>query len=60
MEARKTEKDLTTGHKRQLEEMRGDLEQRRERELQERDASYRKGRLKTREVVRNLEKTQTD
>ncbi len=56
-EARKMEKDLTATHKRQLDEMRGDLERRQEADSQERHDLYRQGRLKTREVVRNLEKT---
>jgi hypothetical protein len=56
-EARKMEKDLTATHKRQLDEMRGDLERRQEADSQERNDLYRQGRLKSREVVRNLEKT---
>ena len=60
MESRKTEKDLSVRHKRQLEEMRGDLERRQEAENQARDELHRQGRQKTREVQRNLDKTQTD
>ena len=60
MEARQAEKNLTATHKRQLEEMEGDLNRRRERVLEERDESYRKSRLKRREVTRNLEKTHTE
>ena len=44
MHARQAEKDLIAGHKRQLEEMRGDLQRKRDRELMERDATHRKGR----------------
>jgi hypothetical protein len=62
MEARKIEKDLTTStrYKRQLDEMRADLHRRQEADSQERDELYTQGRQKTREVVRNLEKTHTD
>jgi hypothetical protein len=61
MHARQAEKDLIAGHKRQLEEMRGDLERKRDREfMMERDATHRKGRQKSREVIRQLEKTHTD
>jgi hypothetical protein len=60
MEARQAQKNLTATHKRQLEEMQGDLNRRRERNLEERDESYRKSRLKRREVARNLEKIHTD
>jgi hypothetical protein len=55
MEARKTEKDVTARHKRQLEEMRGDLERRKEEASKELDELYRQGRQKTREVVRTCE-----
>ncbi len=47
MESRRAEKDLTTGHKRQLEEMRGDLERKIESELKSREDAYRQGRQKT-------------
>jgi hypothetical protein len=60
IEARQAEKKMTAGHKRQLEVMQGDLNRRRARDLEERDESYRKSRVKTREVARNLEKTHTD
>ncbi len=60
MEARKTKKDVTARHKRQLEEMQGDLERRKEWGSTELDELYRQGRQKTREVVRTCEKTQID
>jgi hypothetical protein len=40
--------------------MREDLERRRDKDIKERDESYRQVRLKAREVVRDLEKTNTD
>jgi hypothetical protein len=46
-EARKAEKDLTQGHKRQLAEMRGDLERTREEELQLQEELVRAVRQKT-------------
>ena len=60
MESRKTEKDLSVRHKRQLEEMRGDLDRRREVENQARDEFDRQGRQKTRQVQRHLEETHTE
>ena len=59
-EARHTEKKLTARHKRQLEEMRGDLEKRQEADIFARDELDREGRQKTRQVQRNLEKAHTD
>jgi hypothetical protein len=59
-EAILTEKNLTTRHKRQLEEMRGDLDKRQDADIQARDELDRQGRQKTRQVQRNLEKAQTD
>ena len=59
-EAILTEKNLTTRHKRQLEEMRGDLKKRQDADIQARDELDRQGRQKTRQVQRNLEKAQTD
>ncbi len=40
--------------------MRGDLKQKQDRELIEREAAHRKSRQKSREVIRQLEKTHTD
>jgi hypothetical protein len=60
MEARQGQKDLTAGHKRNLEDMREKLERRRDRDMKERDESYRQVRLKAREMVRDLEQTNTD
>jgi hypothetical protein len=59
-EARHTEKNLTARHKRQLEEMRGDLDKRQDSDIQARDELDRQGRQKTRQVQRNLEKAHTD
>lgn len=59
-EARQSEKDLTARHKRQLEDMRVDLDRRHELANQERQELYRQGRQKTREVLRECEKTQTE
>ena len=58
--ARQAVHDLSACHKRQLDEMRGAMERKRDKEVQERDDACRQGRLKTREVVRELEKAQTD
>ncbi len=60
MESRKTEKDMSVRQKRQLEEMRGDLDRRREAENQARDEFDRQGRQKTRQVQRHLEQTHTE
>jgi hypothetical protein len=46
--ARQAVHDLSAGHKRQLDEMRGAIERKRDKEVQERDDSCRQGRLKTR------------
>jgi hypothetical protein len=59
-EARHTEKNLTARHKRQLEEMRGDLEIRQDADIQARDELDRQGRQKTRQVQRHLEQTHTE
>jgi hypothetical protein len=58
--ARQAVHDLIAGHKRQLDAMRGAMESKRDKEVQERDDACRQGRLKTRQVVRELEKAQTD
>jgi gas vesicle protein len=60
MESRRTEKEVTARHKRQLEEMRGDVERRQEGASKEQEELYRRGRQKTREVVRTCEQTQID
>ncbi len=44
--ARHTEKNLTARHKRQLKEMRGDLERRQDEDIQARDELDRQGRQK--------------
>jgi hypothetical protein len=51
MEARKTEKDVTARHKRQLDDMRGDVDKRQVEAQQAREELYRQGRQKTREVL---------
>jgi chromosome segregation ATPase len=56
MDARQGQKDLCAGHKRNLEE----LDRRRDKDMKERDESLRQVRLKTREMVRDLEQTNTD
>ena len=60
MKARQGQKDLTAGHKRNLEDMREKLERRRDKDMKERDESLRQVRLKTREMGRDLEQTNTD
>ena len=60
MEARKTEKDVTARHKRQLDDMRGDMDKRQVEAQQAREELYRQGRQKTREVLRNCEMTQSE
>ncbi len=60
MEARKSEKDLTARHKRQLDDMRGDMDKRQVAVQQELEELYRQGIQKTREVLRNCEMTQTE
>ena len=60
IEARQGQKDLSAGHKRNLEDMREEIEIRRDKEMKERDESYRQVRLKRREMVRDLDKTNTD
>ena len=56
MDARQGQKDLCAGHKRNLEE----LDRSRDKDMKERDESLRQVRLKTREMVRDLEQTNTD
>ena len=56
MDARQGQKDLCAGHKRNLEE----LDRRRDKDMKERDESLRQVRLKTREMGRDLEQTNTD
>ncbi len=60
MEARRTEKKVTARHKRQLNEMRGDVERRQAGASKELEELYRRRRQKTREVVRTCEQTQID
>ena len=57
-EARNAEKDLTQGHKRQLEEMRGDLERTKLEELKLQDELFRAGRQNTRGIRKELEQAQ--
>jgi hypothetical protein len=56
-EARKAEKELTGLHKRQLTEMRGDLDRTRGEEIQIHQELVRQGRLKTRQITKELEET---
>jgi hypothetical protein len=58
MEARKTAKDLTKGHKRQLALMRGDLERTREKETRTQGELVRVVRQKQRQIAKELEATQ--
>ncbi len=58
MEARKAEKELTLGHKRQLAAMRGDLERTREEDIQIQQELVRQGRVQSRQITKELEKTQ--
>jgi hypothetical protein len=57
-EARKAEKTMTVGHKRELAAMRGDLERTRVEDIQIQQELVRKGRLKVRRITNELAKTQ--
>ena len=57
-EARKAEKDLTQGHKRQLAEMLGEQARTREAKQQLEDELVRRRRQKTRDITKELEETQ--
>jgi hypothetical protein len=57
-EARKAEKTLTVGHKRELAAMRRDLERTGEEDIQIQQELVRKGRLKVRRITKELAKTQ--
>ena len=59
-EARKVEKDLTQGHKRELAEMHGEQSRTREAEQQLQAELGRAVRQKTRQITRDLEQTQQD
>ena len=56
-EARKAEKELTVLHKRQLTEMRGDLDRTREEDVQIHQEFIRQGRVKARQITKELEET---
>ena len=56
-EARKAEKELTVLHKRQLTEMRGDLDRTREEDVQIHQEFIRQGRVKARQITKQLEET---
>ena len=59
-QARNAAKDLTNGHKRELAELRGDLERQREEEIKVQEELGRAVRQKTRQITRDLEQTQQD
>ncbi len=59
-QTRNAAKDLTNGHKRELAELRGDLERQREEEIKLQEELGRAVRQKTRQITRDLEQTQQD
>jgi hypothetical protein len=59
-QARNAAKDLANGHKRELAEMRGDLEKTRGEEIKKQEDFVRAVRQNTRQITRDLEQTQQD
>ena len=59
-QARNAAKDLANGHKRELVEMRGDLERTRGEEIKKQEDFVRAVRQNTRQITRELEQTQQD
>jgi hypothetical protein len=60
MEARQDKKNLRAGHKRELQQLREDLQTTRDQDKKARDESYRQVRRKGRKVIRQLEETSRD
>ena len=60
MEARQDQKNLSAGHKRQLQLLREDFETRQDKDIKARDESYRQVRRKRRGVEKELERTNMD